>query len=239
MVPPRPDRNWLVAFDLDDTLFSEDSFILSGFDAIENALRRLFSAEGFAKKAWAWYQLGERDKIFSLTLDELGLPQDTQTIEFIERLYTGHTPAIATFPDVIPCLQTLHMRAAVTILTDGVAALQQRKINALKLDHFIHRAVFTDEWGREFWKPHTRGYLELQEWMGLPPHKCLYVGDNPQKDFDGARKLGWHCLRIRRREGRYAALEASDELGMIPYCRDFSEFYQFVQFKDPEASIGQ
>lgn len=234
----RPARDWLVAFDLDDTLYPEAAYVSSGCAAIEKALRRLFNAEGFAKRAIAWHRLGERDKIFELTLKEMGLPQDRQTLDFIERLYVSHTPDIQPYPDVIPALQTLHMRAAVTILTDGSAALQQRKINALKLEHFVHRVVLTDEWGRDYWKPNPRGYEELQHWMGVPPHRCLYVGDNPLKDFHAPRKLGWHCLRIRRREAQYAAIDAPEELGMIPYCRDFTNFKEFVMFQSPEAQMG-
>lgn len=237
-VEPKPDRDWLVAFDLDDTLFPEDSFVQSGFAAIEQALKRLFSADGFAKRAWSWYRLGERERIFDLVAQEMGLPQDKQTLDFMDRLYNSHTPDIRPYPDVLPALETLHMRAAVTILSDGPPALQHRKIHALKVDHFVHRVVMTEEFGKEYVKPHPRGYEELQRWMGVPAHRCLYVGDDPKKDFHAPRKLGWHVLRARRREGQHAAVEVAEELGMIPYCRDFSNFKEFVMFQKPEAQLG-
>lgn len=233
----RPDRGWLVAFDLDDTLYPEEQFVRSGLAVVERALRKIFGSGGFARAAWELYAGGERGALFDRALDRMGLPRDAQTLEFLTRLYQGHTPQIALYPDVVPTLERLHQRAAVAVLTDGPAALQQRKVNALKLERYVHRVVYTDEWGREFWKPHPRGFQELQEWMGLPPHRCLYVGDNPLKDFHAPRKLGWHCLRVRRREGQYAPNEVPEELGLIPYTRDLSNFDWFVMFQDPKLGV--
>jgi len=234
---PRPARDWLVAFDLEDTLYPEESWIRSGYAAIEGGLKRLYGADGFAAKAWSWYKVGERERALAKTLEEMGLPHDRPALEFVERLYVSHTPQIQIYPDVLPALETLHMRAAVAIVTDGPPTLQRRKIDALKIDHFIHRVVFTEEWGIEFRKPHARGFQELQDWMGLPAHKCMYVGDDPARDFAGPRKLGWHVLRIRRRDGVHAAVEIPDSLGMIGYCRDFTNFKEFVMFQDPEAQM--
>lgn len=42
---------------------------------------------------------------------------------------------------------------------------------------------------------------------GSHPEDCVYVGDNPKKDFIGARKLGWYTIRIRRPHGEHNALE--------------------------------
>jgi putative hydrolase of the HAD superfamily len=130
------------------------------------------------------------------------------------------------------------LRAAVAVLCDGTPDVQRRRIDALKLDHFIHRVVLTEEQGSRFRKPHPQPFVELQRWMGLPSHKCLYVGDDPRRDFHAPRQLGWHCLRIRRREGMHAAAEVPESVGMIPYCRDLGNFLEFVMFQNPEASIG-
>jgi putative hydrolase of the HAD superfamily len=233
----RPERDWLVVFDLDDTLYPEAAFIKSGLAAIEGALQRLFNTPGFAQRAWAWWQLGEHERMFELALEEVGLPRDAKTLAFVERLYVSHTPDIDLYPDVLPALGVIHMRTIVAILTDGPSALQQRKINALGLEHFVHKVVLTDEWGRGFWKPHPRGFVELQEWAKLPPGRCLYAADNPLKDFHAPRKLGWQCLRVRRRDGRYAACEVPEELGMVPYCRYLANFEEYVMPRKGDLGI--
>jgi putative hydrolase of the HAD superfamily len=39
--------------------------------------------------------------------------------------------------------------------------------------------------------------------FGSRGKNCLYVGDNPQKDFYGARILGWKTVQIKRPDGIY------------------------------------
>ena len=39
--------------------------------------------------------------------------------------------------------------------------------------------------------------------------ECVYVADNPTKDFAAPRALGWHTVRIRRPGGLHAGLAHS------------------------------
>ena len=39
--------------------------------------------------------------------------------------------------------------------------------------------------------------------LGLYGKECLYIGDNPKKDFYGARKLGWKTVHVKRTGGVY------------------------------------
>ena len=32
---------------------------------------------------------------------------------------------------------------------------------------------------------------------------CLYVADNPTKDFVAAKKINWHTIQISRKNGEY------------------------------------
>lgn len=42
------------------------------------------------------------------------------------------------------------------------------------------------------------------------PSACIYVGDNPKKDFVGAKEVGMHTVRIIRHEGMFMSLEAEE-----------------------------
>jgi putative hydrolase of the HAD superfamily len=44
--------------------------------------------------------------------------------------------------------------------------------------------------------------------FGGPAYTYVYVGDNPAKDFVGARALGWRTIRIRRAAGEHSLVEA-------------------------------
>ena len=45
-------------------------------------------------------------------------------------------------------------------------------------------------------KPSTYSYKKLISLNHLNPKNTFYVGDNPKKDFSGAKKLGLKTIRI-------------------------------------------
>jgi putative hydrolase of the HAD superfamily len=85
---------------------------------------------------------------------------------------------------------------------------QQKKVLALGLDTAVEMVVLTGLWGQEFWKPHPRAFEYVQQQIGAPASCCVYIGDNPAKDFVAPRRLGWHTIRVRRRGGLHFEREA-------------------------------
>jgi len=55
--------------------------------------------------------------------------------------------------------------------------------------------LFTEELGRESWKPSPAGFERVRELLGVPHEACAYVGDNPVKDFIAPNKLGWLSIQ--------------------------------------------
>jgi putative hydrolase of the HAD superfamily len=98
------------------------------------------------------------------------------------------------------------------LLTDGFRSAQERKVEALGLGKRLRPIIYTDSFGRDMWKPHPRGFVAIQQGLGLPPHQLAYVADNPMKDFFTPRRLGWKTIRVRRQEGQYAHLRAERAL---------------------------
>src|SRR5262249_46259773 len=88
------------------------------------------------------------------------------------------------------------------LLSDGLATTQRNKIEALGLARWIRRIVLTDEMAphRGYWKPHPEAFRQLQADARCPA-TCVYVADNPRKDFDAPVRLGWHSVRLRRPGG--------------------------------------
>jgi putative hydrolase of the HAD superfamily len=38
---------------------------------------------------------------------------------------------------------------------------------------------------------------------GVPAAACVYVADNPGKDFVGPNRLGWHTIQVQEKIGLY------------------------------------
>jgi Haloacid dehalogenase-like hydrolase len=89
--------------------------------------------------------------------------------------------------------------------------VQRKKFEALALAHHFDAVVFSDELGREFWKPSPRPFEVASEALGVDPSECVYVSDNPLKDFIGARRAGLATVRLRRPDGVYAQIDPPTE----------------------------
>lgn len=184
-----------VVFDLDDTLYPEASYNLSGFRAVGVHVAERYGFADFGTRCSERFKQGARGRIFDEVMKEIGL--DVPVADLV-RVYRDHVPDLALYEDAQETLQFLGRRMPMGLLTDGFASVQRRKVAALGLEEAFGALVFSDDEGPSAWKPSPRPYLRMMEALGSRADGFLYVGDNPRKDFVSARKLGWLTLRVER-----------------------------------------
>jgi putative hydrolase of the HAD superfamily len=194
----------VVVFDLDDTLYLERDFVRSGFAAVGGWLEANYGVGAFEAHAWDLFLAGRRGDVFNRALPQLGLDPQPALIRRLVAVYREHLPTIRLEPAAADLLAALSGRCRLAVLTDGYHDTQRRKIAALTLDTRCRPIVCTDQWGREHWKPDPRGFLHIQQALEAPPERCIYIGDNPAKDFRAPKALGWRTLRLRHPEGEHA-----------------------------------
>ena len=202
------DRDRVIVFDLDDTLYMERDFSRSGYRAVgEWALDRL-GIDGFGDRVWRLFLEKPRPDLFDLALKEAGIEPTPDLVRRMVEVYRDHRPDIELLPDAARLLARRADYAGFALLTDGYHRAQRRKIEALALDAICRPAIPTDQWGRNYWKPHARGFEAIQAHYALPGHAFTYVGDNPMKDFIAPKALGWHTVRVRREGALHAGTPA-------------------------------
>ena len=195
-----------VVFDLDDTLFPEREFVRSGFAAVGAWMQAERGVAGFGAAAWRRFEAGERKRAFDEALAELEVASEPGLVEQLVSIYRGHRPQIALFPEAVEVLDTLRGRYRLGLITDGYAATQRQKIAALEIEPLFAKIVVTDELGRENWKPSRGPFLAVMEALGCGGGECVYVGDNPTKDFVAPNELGWLTVRVGREGGEHVAV---------------------------------
>jgi len=200
-----------LVFDLDDTLFPERDFVLSGFQAVGDWLETNLSLGGFADVARAIYLRGERARIFDLALAQLKREGNPDLIAQLVRVYREHQPSLSLHPDARWALEAFRSSHKTGLLTDGYLETQRRKVASLGLDNAFDAIVYTDTFGRAHWKPSPQPYRTMMERLGCPGNRCAYVGDNPAKDFVAANALGWQTIQIEREDGEYREVNAGKE----------------------------
>lgn len=211
-----------VVFDIDDTLFLERDYVRSGFAAVGAWARQELGVEGFGERAWADFEAGARGTIFDRVLRACGTEPDGETIGRMVTCYRTHPPAIELLADARGCLDRLRGRVALAVVTDGPVESQRAKAQALGVHGWADMAVFTGELGVGFSKPHCRAFEMVEEKLGHPGAGCIYLADNPAKDFAGPHSLGWTTIRVRRAEGLHHGVPSGDDVDLeIPDLSGF------------------
>jgi putative hydrolase of the HAD superfamily len=193
-------RAHTVVFDLDDTLYPERDFVLSGFAAVDTWLQGNHRIGGFAAKAEVLFAAGHRGRIFDQALELLDVSTADALVPAMIEIYRHHAPALRLYSDADHALEwvgTAGLRTA--LITDGISFVQRAKIRALGLETRIQNRIVTDELGgKQFWKPHQEAFLRVMRAHSGPSSGYVYIADNPRKDFIAPRQLGWRTLRVRR-----------------------------------------
>ena len=203
-----------LVLDLDDTLVLERDYVRSGFRAVGAWVKDRFGLSSFEHFAWNEFAQGRRSEVFDRVMREAGIACERKVIEEMVKVYRDHKPNLTLQKDAAVFLDRVRVHATLALISDGPVSSQRRKMDALRLWPRFELVVFTDIWGRTFWKPHTRAFEVVQAHYGHT--RYMYIGDNPHKDFDAPRKLGWSTTRIRRPGGIYFAAASAANSG--PDC---------------------
>lgn len=198
----------IVVLDLDDTLYPEREFIKSGFHAVGAYLQKSgITSDDLFPVLWKTFCQGVRSTVFNDVLHAVGIEPEEGIIKKLVAIYRSHQPSLSLFPDAEFILNHLRGRKKMGLLSDGYLETQKNKVFALKIENYFDVIMFTDSLGRQFWKPHTAGYEKIMDACSIPGEKCLYIGDNPLKDFYGARQAGWKTVYVARTDGIYGEQE--------------------------------
>lgn len=190
-----------VVFDLDDTLYDEVAYCKSGFTAVSEFLSNLPDfppAEHIFHAFWKQFTSGNRTATFNTALDGLGIGYDDKLIQRLIEVYRNHVPTIELPQESGDVLSQLSGKFTLALLTDGFLPAQQLKVQALGLEKYFRSIIYTEQLGREFWKPSPAGFEKLMGVLNAKPGTMVYVADNQVKDFIAPNRLGFVTIQIIR-----------------------------------------
>ncbi len=173
-----------IIFDLDDTLYKEIDFLKSAFRQIADVIG-ITGVYDFMLKC---YHDGEN--AFKMVIERYNL---SYTVDQLLDIYRNHKPDITLDPSIVATLDELKSRGwTMGLMTDGRSVTQRNKIDALGLSEWIEPncILISEEFG--YGKPDEHCYQYFIE--RYPNAKFCYVGDNLNKDFVTANKLGWQTI---------------------------------------------
>jgi putative hydrolase of the HAD superfamily len=192
----------VLVFDLDDTLYPERQFAVSGFAAAGQWAQAELGIAGLADDMTRLLDGGHLGGLFKMAL-AAKLPEHTaEHLAGVVEAYRNHEPEqLELFDDAEWALAHFAPQAKLGLITDGTHHVQAKKVAALGIAPRFQEIVFTHALGgREFSKPHPLSYERVEQALGAEGCRLVYVGDNPSKDFVVPNARGWTSVMIVRPE---------------------------------------
>ena len=190
-----------VVFDLDDTLYDEIEYCETGFKTVAEFLAQLPetpSAGCIFEAFWKQFNSSNRKNTFNAALDDLGVSYDGNLIAELVNAYRNHIPTIKLTQDSQDVLSELVAKYTLALITDGYLPAQQLKVESLGIKKYFKCIVYTEQLGREFWKPSPAGFERIIQTLNTKPENMVYIGDNEKKDFIAPNRLGFFTVQLLR-----------------------------------------
>jgi putative hydrolase of the HAD superfamily len=193
----------VLLFDLDDTLYEERDYVLSGFDAATRHLADLLptvSSKALRDAMAEELERNARGRIFDRVMDRFGLTPEADTVAAVVECYRTHFPKIELYPGVANLLSRLTTRYELAIVTDGLSVMQRNKVAALRLEKWVKFVVYCSDIHAP--KPHPAGYHAALQLCNAKVEQAIVIGNNPNLDMAAAKAIGARSIRVRT--GRFA-----------------------------------
>ena len=190
--------------DMDDTLYDEHTYVLSGFRAVADAVKQRFPGAdpaGLFAELAAELEANGRGRVFDAALAKAGIsPQPSYVAELVE-IYRVHKPVLSFWPGVSETLAALRHDYRLAVITDGLGVMQRNKADALGLAERVDQVVYC--WEHQAPKPDPKCYHQALQALDLNVDEAVVIGDRPDHDMAAAAAVG--CRSIRVGTGRYAS----------------------------------
>lgn len=171
-----------VVFDLDDTLYKEVDYLKSAYLEIAKQIG-IPEAYDLLWETWKTHgdAFGELLSQYDISLTKSDLLE----------IYRYHKPRIE-LTDGVRCFLECICEAGmyVGIITDGRTKTQMNKMEALDILKYVDPKdiIISESFGSE--KPSPKNYIHFMK----SDQECIYIADNPQKDFLAPNLLGWKTV---------------------------------------------
>lgn len=210
----------IIIFDLDDTLYSRQSFVRS---AIKNIVDFIYlknkkkSKKNLYKILLKIYQNRNIKLKLNFFLENFFLSK--KYLKDCINIFRYSKKNIFLYNDAQNILKFYKKKCY--LITDGNKLVQQDKIRQLGIKKFFKKIFITNTYGIKYQKPSLFCFKRIKR-----IEKCLfgqmaYIADNPKKDFVNCNRVG--ILTVRLLRGEFKNLKVS---------RDFDAKYKIKDLRE-------
>lgn len=188
-----------VLFDFDDTLHPRDDAFYGAAERFAKSYFPTLDDEAQTALAEKLLRISNHGLLPQLPLremitDALGENADAATIEdAFRRFLIDYAKCSVLTEDVEPTLTALREEGYIVgVITNGYSVMQNSKLTLSGLRPMLDiLAVGGDE---GIGKPHAAIFRRVAARLGVAVEDCVYVGDNPKNDMQGAYSAGMRVI---------------------------------------------
>jgi putative hydrolase of the HAD superfamily len=147
--------------------------------------------------------LYNRDVWWETLLKQLGLsnlrgPWIHSTTLHYWRMYARASPMFSDTMSTVHRLKKAGFRLGMVSDSDGTPGMKMKRIRRQPFLKYLETIVVAGEDTPNV-KPSRRPFTLVAEQLGLRPRNCVYIGDNPNTDIQGAKGVGMMMILLKRR----------------------------------------
>ncbi len=225
----KADPSWR---DVYATVFSEHGIEATAdeFEAAFHDAWRAWAHEGpfEATEEASFRRLMQLDQ---LVFDRLGY-QDLPEAFFrdVDRAFRQRS-AFHVFPDVIPALDAMQSAGLRLAVVSNWGWYAPELLQTLELARHFEVLSISARVGYQ--KPHRAIFEHALELLDLPADQVIHVGDDPEADIVGARRVGIEPVLIDRRGRIDSPIGAATEPGEVAVIADFGGLLDLLRIERP------
>ncbi|NMO97138.1 HAD family hydrolase [Paenibacillus lemnae] len=187
-----------VLFDLDNTILDRTR-TFQGFTSlfVNTYFQHAEHMESIIERITDLDQDGYKDKniLFAELLDELPWAQKPGITELLE-YYTAHYVKSALLMEhAAETITYVGQKYKLGLITNGKDVIQNGKIDHLGIRDAFDLILVSETAGVK--KPDAKIFEMALTQLGVSPDECLFIGDHPKNDIEGAGKAGMKTIWLQ------------------------------------------
>lgn len=209
-----------ILFDLDGTLLNRDEslkiFVDKQYDRLSHFLGPVTRETYMTRftqldsRGYVW-----KDKVYQQLVEEFAITKISWE-ELLQDYLDEFKYSCVPFDNLLFMLEQLQKRKVqIGMITNGYGQFQMDNIRALGIESYFQVILISEREGMK--KPDSPIFLRAAEKLGVLPSECIFIGDHPENDVQGAKNAG--MVGIWKKDKQWTNVQAEyviDDLMEIP-----------------------
>lgn len=186
-----------ILFDLDGTLLDRDAsikhFITHQYDRFPVELGKIAKNDYISRfieldcRGYVW-----KDKVYQTLVREFGI-EAISWADLLEDYEINFMHSCIPFVNLLETLEALTKAGYLLgIITNGLGKFQQRTIQGLGIEKYFQTILISEFEGIR--KPDAEIFLRALRNLNILPNESVFIGDHPQTDVMGAKRMGMKSI---------------------------------------------